>query len=363
MADHIQLRRSPVNSAYLEVRAKKADGTFETQYLGLLATIDKIVVYRDQGDLVEIVGPDLNAPGFVEQLDPPKVTNVLISNSAIGASHSFSTAAHQLGSVPVALPNRIAVTFDQPVAVNSGHLSIAGILDMAHVYTLASGAAGFNYDSASRTATWTFTQPFPLNQAEIRLSENVTAAGLPTMKLHGGWQNPDSIFEPDQNFPSGNAAKSKEFAFRFIVLPGDFNSDTEIDLQDYRIMKATWDANPSNPVGGYAAGDINGNGVIEEAEYDGVFKSNFGKILAIWGWQFRVGDASLDNALNFGDLQPFGQLLTAALADYVAARKAANPALASISDENLELLAEIMVGDINAMMPAISAIWTHSAIC
>ncbi len=93
--------------------------------------------------------------------------------------------------------------------------------------------------------------------------------------------------------------------------------------------------------------------MVDELDYDDLaqgvqdFKQNFGIILAIWGWQFTLGDARLNDGLaNFGDLVPFTEVLTN-FQTYGANRLAENPQLATIDPDDLEDVVRMMVTDIN----------------
>ena len=91
-------------------------------------------------------------------------------------------------------------------------------------------AATFSYSSATRTATWSYGTPLPLDKYLISIPSAAVTNGLGA-DLDGEWTNATS------SYPSGNGTAGGDFDFRFNILPGDVDQNgvvTGIDGGDVR---------------------------------------------------------------------------------------------------------------------------------
>jgi hypothetical protein len=148
----------------------------------------------------------------------------VLAASGIGAGGaSLARGAEQLAPVAWDNLNQIKVRFSDDMIVSAGDLSLRGVNVVDYVATVGLAPGGFNYDAATRTATWTFNQPFGVDKLLVELSDSATdTLGA---ALDGEWTNAVSTF-------SGNGTAGGDFRFRFNVLPGDVNGSGQVTAAD-----------------------------------------------------------------------------------------------------------------------------------
>jgi hypothetical protein len=218
----------------------------------------------------------------------PAITSVKIKSSLGGPTHDFDALAGkqaQLQTVPIGAADTVVIGFNQPVTINSSHVSIVGDKGTGTPY----GISSFSYDTSNYTATVRFdndaNSATPLvvpDQLVIKVKDDVTdVAGN---KLDGEWVNPTSV-DPSvsqpalHGFNSGNGAVGGDFTFRVTLLPGD------PDLTDFGIVKdhfgatgaaATWE-------NGNCDGQPDSTGATDVDLTDfGHLKTNFGIDYVDW---------------------------------------------------------------------------------
>ncbi|MFV1968737.1 MAG: S8 family serine peptidase, partial [Pirellulaceae bacterium] len=271
----------------------------------------------------------------------PRVTAVIVGTDPVTSHGDYAIptgSGNQLKSVPVGLANTIAIEFSEAVAVSQGQLTLASALQGGADPGSSTAFSGF--DAETKTATWTFNT-FLLNQLELTLSDGITdTANRP---LDGNFTSPDTIFDPAgpalTSLASGDGTTGGPFSFRFTVLPGDLNGDTEIDYADLLVMNGNNEMTSAT----YQDGDVNGDGTVNQADYDGYLKPNYGTILAVWEWRFLVSDLELDQDVDFDDIDDFVQLLREGTQAYIDSHSGLPP----ISNDLLTRLVKEMIGDAN----------------
>jgi hypothetical protein len=70
--------------------------------------------------------------------------------------------------------------------------------------------------------------------------------------------------------PSGDGAAGNNLVLRFVILPGDFNRDNKVDLNDFGIIQANFGTGTT-----YAQGDADGDGDVDLSDF-GIFQANNG---------------------------------------------------------------------------------------
>lgn len=192
---------------------------------------------------------------------PPRVTAVGVR--AAGPLHTIyavpSGSGAQLVTVPVGKVDQVSITFDEPVTVEEGDLTISGV-NVASYPT-----SGFSYDGPSRTATWVLAALIDVDLVTLELNADgaspiVDAGGN---RLDGEWENPTGAGDPSSSvFPSGNGSEGGNFEFQFTVLPGDASRDNLVDGGDYTL----W-ADHYLSAGAWGDGDFSQDGTVDGADY------------------------------------------------------------------------------------------------
>jgi acrosin len=185
---------------------------------------------------------------------PPVVSAISLGDSASGTWFDPAVGSGaQLATIPWSM-DQIRVTFSDSVQVEADDLFISGV-NVANYATLP-GAAGFNYDAATNTATWSLAQPLASDKVLITLADDIHSdAGA---SLDGDWQNPATFNTPaSSTFPSGNNTAGGSFQLRLNFLDGDVDRNGIVDLAD---VAAARDAIS----GGFNAGaaDMDRNGTV-----------------------------------------------------------------------------------------------------
>ncbi len=164
------------------------------------------------------------------------------------AAPSVAAVLVQYGSKTVPLTNitrdlpwvnisAIQLVFTANVVVTQADLALTGV----NVPTYA--IAGFGYNAATRTATWTLASPLGADQL--------------TLTLNG--VSPSGVHDSNGNYLQGG-----NFVFHFSVLPGDFNGDGVVDSRD--LVGIRNEMMGLSPVDIW--GDLNGDGTVDINDYN-----------------------------------------------------------------------------------------------
>ncbi|MEX2186627.1 MAG: dockerin type I domain-containing protein [Pirellulales bacterium] len=160
---------------------------------------------------------------------PPTVTALTLGSSSGADWFTPSVGSGvQLASTPWAR-DQIRVTFSEDVLVSAGDLFVSGVSVLN--YGVLPGAAGFQYDAATHSATWTLATPIANDKVIVTLSDGIRDAS--GNALDGEWNNPlahDAAIS--SAFPSGNSTPGGSFQLRLNVLDGDVNGDGIVNLID-----------------------------------------------------------------------------------------------------------------------------------
>ncbi len=200
--------------------------------------------------------------------DAPWVSKVLVSSSSW--SQAFLDALGDVGfAVPAGPPqfdavpwiniNRISMVFSEDVNVSLDDLSVYG--QNVPQYAIAA----FDYDSVTRTATWTLEGNVDCDVLRLVLSDAVV--DLVGNRLDGEWADAASAY------PSGDGSAGGEFQMHINVLPGDADGNGTVGGSDLAVLSALF--------GGAAAGikaDFNADGIVDAADYM-MLKRSFGRSL------------------------------------------------------------------------------------
>ena len=165
---------------------------------------------------------------------------------------SLARGADQLDPIAWTNVNQIKITFSDNMAVEAGDLALAGVNIADYVATVGLAPGGFNYNAATRTATWTFNQPFGNDKLRIDLSDAATDVG--GAALDGEWTDSTST-------ASGNNSPGGDFRFRFNVLAGDVDGSGQTNRADLQANLARQFTAPGQPL--YSGlHDVDGNAAI-----------------------------------------------------------------------------------------------------
>jgi hypothetical protein len=146
----------------------------------------------------------------------------------------------QGGSISTALPSALAqlpwsidqvsLQFSEAVTVGPSDLAVTGISGTQ--YTISTSPSAFNYDAATRTATWTLATPVVADQITLSLATAIADRsgnvldGETIVSAAGG------AAPTTQALPSGNSAPGGEFQLQFSVLTGDYTQDGVVNFVD-----------------------------------------------------------------------------------------------------------------------------------
>ncbi len=177
----------------------------------------------------------------IEALEPrqlltagPAIAEVLMSSSDWSASFleafenaGVGTGGYRLPAIanePIRpLPwiglDQIHVRFDRDVIMGQDDLELRGV--NVPSYPISE----FDYDSASRTASWRLATSIDEDRLAIVLFDDIT--DVSGNALDGEWS-----LDQDQ-YPSGDGEAGGAFFYRFDVLPGDFNQDGQVTRRDF----------------------------------------------------------------------------------------------------------------------------------
>ena len=192
----------------------------------------------------------------------PTVTKVLVgstdwnqlfrdhlTNAGLGndLGYAIPTNGDQLDTLTWTDLDQVSLVFSDDVIVQQSDLQLAGVNVNSY------GISGFNYDSPSRTATWTLASGIGPDKLLIALDDAVT--DVQGNALDGEWAMASGAAS------SGDGAAGGDFLFRLNVLPGDIDHSTIVLGNDITAVR-----NAQLDVAGMPGfrfqRDIDGSGVV-----------------------------------------------------------------------------------------------------
>ncbi len=146
-------------------------------------------------------------------------------------------AGDQLKTVPVGGADTISITFSEDVFVDASDLQIIGLRTLNQP-TLAN-PTDFAYDQLTHTATWKLSG-WTLGD-HFLFSLKDTIQDMEGETLDGEWTNPTNITSTSTSVSSfgvgsGDGMAGGSFQFVATLLPGDANLDAVVDLDDYNTV-------------------------------------------------------------------------------------------------------------------------------
>jgi hypothetical protein len=230
---------------------------------------------------------------IIDDDPPPTVTAVYVSGTSWGgddgnpatktfkeylqsaglgsARYGFSVGAGagQLLTIPWTNVNQVSITFSKDVQVQKDDLSVRGT--NVPNYAFAPGATGFAYDAATRTATWTFSDPL----AKDRILLDLDSASPNGVRVDNGEFLDGEWFNGGDSFPSGNGIGGGDFLYRMNVLPGDVNRSNTVVADDFsevkkRFFRSTNAPGPAGDTQYTVFHDTDGSGQIVAADFSAV---------------------------------------------------------------------------------------------
>jgi hypothetical protein len=208
---------------------------------GFINVADLVLARDNQGRSLPPGDPRGNS------INPGSVAGVIISGSSWSASvrqvldptYGIGNvmpvgSCHQFDPLPWSNVNQASILFTENMVVAAEDLSLYGVAIPQYVLAMN----GFSYDAPRHIATWTFNESMSADKLRIVLSDAVrTLAGDP---LDGEWTDLARTFSSSDGTPVG------DFVFRFNVLPGDVNQDSQIDVTDVRMSASRYGTRPGN---------------------------------------------------------------------------------------------------------------------
>jgi hypothetical protein len=132
--------------------------------------------------------------------------------------YAVPTGGAQLDALPWVNVDRVTIAFNEAVMVEQGDLAVHGV----NVPEYAT--AGFEYDAATLTATWTLASPLSADRILLSLADSVVdAVGN---SLDGEWTDATGTYA------SGDGQAGGEFQYRVNVLPGDVDGSGDVRSAD-----------------------------------------------------------------------------------------------------------------------------------
>ena len=178
-----------------------------------------------------------------------------------GAVAAFNrNTPNQLNTLPWTGMNEVSVSFSEDVNITQSDFALTGV-NVASYLTV-----GFAYRQVGGvwTASWAFASTIAADKLLVNIPATVTAAGG-GLALAGGWTEPTPT-TAGSAFPSGGSPGTA-FLFRMNAVPGDVNSNTVVNTQDYFLDRAALGSAPGTPSPVYSIfNDINGSGIVNSAD-------------------------------------------------------------------------------------------------
>jgi hypothetical protein len=228
----------------------------------------------DCGFVARYSSPILRLIYTIPDTTGPRVSGVrLESTVSTHGAHVFAAGSGvQLETPRLAWPNRIVVTFNEPVlnAGSAGSYALATSTGTAIPFT----ASTVNATTAALTLSSPISAP-----TKIVLTVNAGVTDNAGNALDGEWTNPSSRSQTGtSNFPSGNGSPGGTFTFRFVVLPGDYAVNNIVNQADYDTWAAGYSGAFPAP---FTSGDGNGDGYVNVADYT-IWRDNLGVDFRTW---------------------------------------------------------------------------------
>jgi len=274
--------------------------------------------------------------------DAPRVSKVLVSSSswsqtflnALGdIGFAIPAGASQLDALPWPNINRISMVFSENVNISRDDIKVYGLNVPEYPIT------AFDYDSFTRTATWTLSQSIAEGDL-LRLVLSDAVVDFVGHRLDGEWTDATSTY------PSGNGSSGGEFQMRINVLPGDADGNGTTGWGDLGVLSALFGVAAA---GGKA--DFDGDGVVDAADYI-TLKRNFGRSLPAPPQAPAAAPPVSGTVASLAEISPDGQTGKAAattpivddpmavnVEPLVACKAASAPASALAPAPSLELAA------------------------
>jgi len=193
--------------------------------------------------------------------DPDAIAPVVM-NMSLGQSGAAQAASSVFGggiqqsSLPYAT-DQVQVTFSEDVQVTANDLAIAGV--NAPTYGILPGPAGFSYDSATHTATWTLATPITSDKIVLTLSDAIQDSHGNALDGEVGNASIQSFGLSAATLGSGDNVPGGSFEMRLDVLTGDVDGDGMVTLIDAALVRDAME------LGGDRA-DVNRDGVVNVAD-------------------------------------------------------------------------------------------------
>jgi len=208
----------------------------------------------------QLTGHDGSSGELTVDTTAPCATGLLVASTAWDASFmdelggvGFAVVAggDQLDELPWVNLDQVKITFSEDVSVEQGDLAIHGVAVSQYA------VAGFSYDAAGFTATWTLATVVPADKLLMVLSDAVTD-GMGNA-LDGEWSDAVSTY------PSGNGAAGGNLVFGVNVLPGDADQSGEVRSSDVIKVRRKGNTAPGNA--DYSIHyDVDGSGEIRSSD-------------------------------------------------------------------------------------------------
>ncbi|MFM1903726.1 MAG: hypothetical protein RLZZ440_1626, partial [Planctomycetota bacterium] len=178
-----------------------------------------------------------------------------------GAVAAFNRGTpNQLNTLPWTGINEISISFSEDVTIAQSDFALTGVNTASYL------VVGFAYGEVDGvwTASWALAGNLTADKLLVNVAGTVTAAegGL---QLAGGWTTPTPT-TAGSAFPS-SGSPGTAFLFRMNALPGDVNSNTIVNTQDYFLDRAALGSVPGSVTPPYSIfNDVNGNAIVNSAD-------------------------------------------------------------------------------------------------
>ena len=130
-----------------------------------------------------------------------------LAAAGLGSGNGYQIpvgSAAQLTTLPWVNLNQIQIVFNEDVDVTENSLVVTGL--SAGQYSFA----GFTYDQASHTATWTLASPIVADRIKLDLQSSGPNAVTDTSGDSAGWR----VDQQREQLPVGRRRRGRRFQFR-----------------------------------------------------------------------------------------------------------------------------------------------------
>lgn len=178
-----------------------------------------------------------------------------------GAVAAFNRGTpNQLNTLPWTGINEISISFSEDVTIAENDFALTGVNTASYL------VVGFAYGQIDGvwTASWALAGNITADKLLVNVAGTVAAAGG-GLQLAGGWTTPTPT-TAGSAFPS-SGSPGTAFLFRMNALPGDVNSNTIVNTQDYFLDRAALGSVPGSVTPPYSIfNDVNGNAIVNSAD-------------------------------------------------------------------------------------------------